>query len=147
MVNAYRVLFGCYCGVVPDGIADLDIGDLDWAGDATILLSYVKGRTAAESVTLPRRAVRLLEQWLEHSALARRHAPAELAGVLWLHCSGRSNTRWQTTVLTAAQGDWAKKHGIEVDRRRIRTTFESARDRQAWHGSPRSLIDPNHSPQ
>jgi hypothetical protein len=60
VVIAYRVLFGSYCGVVPDGIADLDIGDIDWAGDATILLGYVKGRTAAESVTLPRRAVRLL---------------------------------------------------------------------------------------
>jgi hypothetical protein len=146
VVNAYRVLFGSYCGVVPDGIADLDIGDVDWAGDATILLGYVKGRTAAESVTLPRRAVRLLEQWLEHSALARSHAPAELAGVLWLHCSGRSNTRWQTTIHSGAQGGWGKKHGIEVDRRRIRTTFASVRDRQAWHGSPRSLIDPNHSP-
>ena len=145
VVNAYRVLFGSYCGVVPDGIADLGIGDIDWAGDAAILLDYVKGRTAAESVTLPRRAVRLLEQWLEHSALARSHAPAELAGVLWLHCSGRSNTRWQTTIHSGAQGGWGKKHGIEVDRRRIRTTFLSLRDRQAWHGSARSLIDPNHS--
>ena len=32
VVNAYRVLLGSYCGVVPDGIADLDIGDIDWAG-------------------------------------------------------------------------------------------------------------------
>jgi hypothetical protein len=32
-----------------------------------------------------------------------------------------------------------------VDRRRIRTTFLSLRDRRSWHGSPRSLIDPNHS--
>ncbi len=146
VVNAYRVLFGCYCGVVPDGIADLDIGDVDWAGDATILLDYVKGRTAAESVTLPRRAVRLLEQWLEHAALTRRHAPAELAGVLWLHCSRRSDSRWQTAVDPGAHGAWGKKHGVEADRRRIRTTFVSVRERQAWHGSPRSLIDPNHSP-
>jgi hypothetical protein len=147
VVNAYRVLLGSYCGVVPDGIADLDIGDVDWAGDATILLGYVKGRTAAESVTLPRRAVRLLERWLEHSALTRRHAPAGLAGVLWLHCSDRSNTRWQTAVGAPAHSDWGKKHGVEADLRRIRTTFLSLRDRQAWHGSPRSLIDPNHSPQ
>ena len=89
VVIAYRVLFGSYCGVVPDGIADLDVGDIDWAGDATILLGYVKGRTAAESVTLPRRAVRLLEQWLAHSALMRSHAPPELAGALWLNCSPR----------------------------------------------------------
>ena len=42
----------------------------------------MKGRTAAESVTLPRRAVRLLEQWLEHAALTRRHAPAGLAAAV-----------------------------------------------------------------
>ena len=144
-VIAYRSLLGSYCGVVPDGIADLGIGDIDWAGDATVLLGYVKHRTAAESVTLPRRAVRLLEQWLEHSALARAHAPAGLAGSLWLHCSYRSNTRWQTTIDPGTHGDWGKDHGIELDRRRIRTTFLSARDRRSWHGTSRSLIDPNHS--
>ena len=71
VVIAYRLLFGIYSGIVPDGIADLVIGDIDWAGDSTILLSYVKGRTAAESLNLPRPAVRLLEQWLAHSALLR----------------------------------------------------------------------------
>ena len=50
---AYRLLFGIYSGIVPDGIADLVTGDIDWAGDSTILLSYVKGRTAAESLNLP----------------------------------------------------------------------------------------------
>ena len=45
MVIAYRLLFGVYSGIVPDGIDDLATGDIDWAGDATILLSYVKGRT------------------------------------------------------------------------------------------------------
>lgn len=59
---AYRLLFGVYSGIVPDGIADLVTGDVDWAGDSTVLLSYVKGRTAAESLNLPRPAVRLLEQ-------------------------------------------------------------------------------------
>ena len=72
-VIAYRLLFGIYSGIVPDGIDDLVAGDIDWAGDSTILLCYVKGRTAAESLTLPRRAVRLLEQWLAHSALLRSH--------------------------------------------------------------------------
>ena len=69
---AYRLLLGMYSGIVPDGIADLGVGDIHWAGDATVLLGYVKRRTAAESVTLPRKAVRLLEQWLEHSALYPR---------------------------------------------------------------------------
>jgi hypothetical protein len=68
LVVAYRILLGVYTGIVPDGVASLGIGDIDWAGDASVLLSYVKGRTAAESRTLPRRAARLLEQWLEHSA-------------------------------------------------------------------------------
>ena len=33
-----------------------------------------------------------------------------------------------------------------MDRRRIRTTFLSLRDRSRWHGSSRSAIDPNHTP-
>jgi hypothetical protein len=53
---AYRLLFGIYSGIVPDGIADLVTGDIDWAGDSTILLSYVKGCTAEESLNLPRPA-------------------------------------------------------------------------------------------
>ena len=60
------------------------LGDIDWAGDASVLLSYVKGRTAAESLTLPKAAVRLLARWLEHSALLRRFAPPALRGELWL---------------------------------------------------------------
>ena len=58
VVIAYRLLLGIYTGIVPDGVAGLGIGDVDWAGDASVLLAYVKGRTAAESRTLPRRAVR-----------------------------------------------------------------------------------------
>ena len=34
----------------------------------------------------------------------------------------------------------------EADRRRIRTTYLSLRDRSRWHGSSRSAIDPNHTP-
>ena len=32
---AYRLLFGVYSGIVPDGIDDLATGDIDWAGDAS----------------------------------------------------------------------------------------------------------------
>jgi len=77
---AYVLLFGVYSGIVPDGIDDLLVEDIDWAGDATVLLSYVKGRTAAESLTLPRPAVRLLERWLEHSSLLRGSCPRRSAG-------------------------------------------------------------------
>lgn len=33
-----------------------------------------------------------------------------------------------------------------MDRRRIRTTYLSHRERSRWNGSDRSVIDPNHSP-
>jgi hypothetical protein len=41
---------------------------------------------------------------------------------------------------------WAARHGLSVDRRRVRTTYLSLRDRSRWHGSSRSAIDPNHTP-
>ena len=146
VVIAYRLLLGIYTGIVPDGIAGLGIGDIDWAGDASVLLAYVKGRTAAESRTLPRRAVRLLEQWLEHSAPVREHAPAALRGSLWLYYSYGGPSRWQTTTGVSSHQLWAARHGLRVDRRRIRTTYLSLRGRSRWHGSSRSAIDPNHTP-
>ena len=147
VVVAYRLLLGVYTGIVPDGIAGLGIGDIDWAGDAAVLLSYVKGRTAAESLTLPRRAVRLLEQWLEHSAPLRGHAPAALHGSLWLYYSHSGNgTHWHSLPDSSAQRKWGQEQGVNVDRRRIRTTYLSLRDRSRWHGSSRSAIDPNHTP-
>src|SRR5664279_3363202 len=81
---AYVLLFSVYSGIVPDGVDDLVLADLDWAGDASILLSYAKGRTAVESLTLPRPAVRLLEQWLEHSRLLRGFVCAPARNQLWL---------------------------------------------------------------
>ena len=146
VVIAYRLLLGIYTGIVPDGIAGLGIGDIDWAGDAAVLLAYIKGRTAAESLTLPRRAVRLLEQWLEHSAPAREHAPAGLRDSLWLYYSYGGRSRWQVTTGVSTHELWGRRHGLSVDRRRIRTTYLSLRDRGRWHGSPRSAVDPNHTP-
>ncbi|MBF6302945.1 hypothetical protein IU459_36335 [Nocardia amamiensis] len=84
---AYVVLFGAYTGIVPDGIAELGVTDIDWAGDATILLDYVKGRTGPQSLALPRKAVRLLEQWLKHSALLRGFVADELRTALWIRLS------------------------------------------------------------
>ncbi len=88
VVISYRLLFGIYSGIVPDGIEDLVTGDIAWAGDASVLLSYVKRRTAVESLNLPRRAVRLLEQWLDHSALLRSHTAPGDRDRLWLGTSG-----------------------------------------------------------
>jgi hypothetical protein len=152
---AYRLLFGIYSGIVPDGIDDLVVGDIDWAGDASVLLSYVKGRTAAESLNLPRRAVRLLEQWLAHSALLRSFAGPQDRRRLWLALSRPG----QFAILTGSGGRvaiqrWVLRHGVKNDdggplkihRSRLRTTHHAMRDKSSWTGNGRATIDPNHSP-
>jgi hypothetical protein len=155
-VIAYRLLFGIHSGIVPDGIDDLVTGDIDWAGDSTVLLSYVKGRTAGESVNLPKRAVRLLEQWLAHSQLLRGHADPATARHLWV-----SVERPGSSVVSAgpvhrdAVRAWAGQRGLtgddgkplKIHQGRIRTTHLAMRDRRAWNGQGRTTIDPNHSPQ
>jgi len=154
-VIAYRLLFGVYSGIVPDGIDDLMVGDIDWAGDATILLSYVKGRTAAESLNLPRRAVRLLEQWLAHSALIRSFAGDGERRHLWLGLSHPGHHVAITgSSARASIQRWVVRHGVKNDdggplkihRSRIRTTHQAMRDKSSWTGSGRATIDPNHSP-
>lgn len=154
---AYLLLFGIYSGIVPDGIAGLGLQDLDWAGDATILLSYVKRRTGPESLTMPKNAVRLLEQWLSHSALLRSFTPADQREQLWLWVNRQGGARVYAGAVDAnAVNRWGRRHDIRDDaevpqllrihRHRIRTTHQALRDKNAWRGSPRALIDPNHSP-
>ncbi|MGH3408168.1 MAG: hypothetical protein ACRDRJ_37565 [Streptosporangiaceae bacterium] len=151
---AYRLLFGIYSGIVPDGIADLVTGDVDRAGDSTVLLSYVKGRTAAESLSLPRPAIRLLEQWLAHSALLRSFIPAPGSGKLWLGMSQAGNARLVREVDAVAVQRWVRRFEVrgedgepmKIHRARIRTTCQSMRDKSAWTGSARATIDPNHTP-
>lgn len=152
VVIGYRLAFGVYSGIVPDGIDELGVSDIDWAGDATVLLSYVKRRTAAESVTLPRRAVRLLEQWLSHSALLRGHADPGMRDRLWL-TRGRVG---HGTILFGTNRNlvrrWVLRHGLlgndgepmRVHRARIRTTHHSMRAKATWAGSARARVDPNH---
>ena len=65
---------------------------------------------------------------------------------LWLYYSHVGRSRWQTAPDVSTQQAWARQRGLSVDRRRIRTTFLSLRDRSRWHGSSRSAIDPNHTP-
>ncbi len=156
VVIAYRLLFGVYSGIVPDGIDDLATGDIDWAGDATILLSFVKGRTAAESLNLPRRAVRLLEQWLAHTALLRSFAGPDARRQLWLGTSRPAGTALATgTIDRTVIQRWVLRHGVigddgrplKIHRSRIRTTHQSMRDKSSWAGRGRATVDPNHSPQ
>ncbi|MGR8008525.1 hypothetical protein [Streptomyces hypolithicus] len=157
---AYQLLFGVYTGIVPDGIDDLGIKDLDWAGKHTVLVRYLKGRTTHESLTLSAKAVRLLERWLDYSAPMREHCPPEMRDGLWLrfepsgagpHAVGpwRVSRAYKSTVTEwiRAQGVVdAKGAPIRVHRQVIRTTFESHRDRATWFGSSRATIDPNHTP-
>ena len=157
MVIAYRLLFGVYSGIVPDGIDDLVTDGIDWAGDSTILLSYVKGRTSAESLNLPRRAVRLLEQWLAHSALLRSHVAAADRRLLWLRLRSPGGADVSAEFGKAGRlaiQRWVVRHGVTSDdggplkihRSRIRTTHHAMRDKSSWTGRGRATIDPNHSP-
>ncbi|MEU3050818.1 hypothetical protein ABZ705_30690 [Streptomyces sp. NPDC006984] len=159
-VISYQLLFGAYTGIVPDGIDGLGLNDVEWTGDTEVLLSYVKGRTSRESLNLSRRAVRLLERWLEHSALLRSFTPEEDRGALWIRYSpqrgrGRGVGITETTRMTdISVRAWVRRHDLlddtgaqfPVHRQRIRTTFHSHRDRRTWSGSPRAVIDPNHTP-
>ena len=104
VILAYRLLFGAFSGIVPDGIDALGMDDIDWAGDASVLLSYVKRRTAAESMNLPGPAVRLLARWLEHSALLRRFAPPVLRGELWLRYCPNSPVLMRAGKFDAGHG-------------------------------------------
>jgi hypothetical protein len=153
---AYVLLFSVYSGIVPDGIDDLATGDIDWAGDSSVLLSYVKRRTAAESLNLPRRAVRLLEQWLDHSRLLRGFIPPPGRDQLWLGMRQRGHADVTAgPVHRNAIRRWLARNGVTgedgqvltLHRHRIRTTHESMRDKSTWKGSGRATIDPNHSPQ
>jgi hypothetical protein len=152
---AYLLGLGIYSGVVPDGIADLVLDDIDWAGDASILLSYLKGRTGPESVTLGRRAVRLVEQWLSHSALLRGFLPPAQARQLWMGLTQEGSRIVSAgPVHRNAIHGWVASHGLtdsegrplKIHRHRIRTTHQSLRDKRTWTGNPRATIDPNHSP-
>jgi hypothetical protein len=150
---AYRLLLGCYTGVVPDGIDDLGVSDIDWAGDATVLLRYLKGRSGPEGITLSPRAVRILQRWLDHSAVLRRFAPTAKQNSLWLACPLPSVwTHRGGRIVTSPQkswwvvGGWVQRHGLTGDdgqllamhRGRIRTTYENLLAGEAGVGAPRS---------
>jgi hypothetical protein len=151
---AYRLLFAIHSGIVPDGIADLGVGDIDWVGDSTVLLSYIKGRTAAESLNLPRTAVRLLERWLAHSALLRSLVGGPERDRLWLGLSQVGNAHLVREVDRVAIQRWVRRFGVmsedgrpmKLHRARIRTTHHAMREKSNWSGNARATIDPNHTP-
>ncbi|CAO0837550.1 Integrase OS=Streptomyces microflavus OX=1919 GN=Smic_07840 PE=4 SV=1 [Streptomyces microflavus] len=151
IMAAYKALLGVYCGVVPDGIADLGVGDVEWAGDARILLSYVKGRTTRESSVLTGPAVRLLEQWLDHSSTLRRFAADDLKEELWIGVTEHKADAARDHVKGAHRRKFVALSGLVDDQGRtfsihggrIRHTYDERLARRGWTG--RALIDPNHS--
>lgn len=150
---AYRLLLGAISGIVPDGIDELELSDIDWAGDGTVLLAYIKDRTGPESLNLPRPAVMVLRQWLTHSAELRRFVPEPIRDRLWVSFSPMGD-KWRITAPSLGPASTARfvAHNGLVDDRgapfsvhkgRIRTTFHARRDKSRWTG--RTTIDPNHS--
>lgn len=152
---AYNLLFAIRTGIVPDGVDALRTEDITRTGPSSILLTYMKGRTGKESLVLPRPAVRILDQWLEHSALLREHA-ADQASRLWLCANRWAAPKDGQTVFTAPRTQyrrraWAQRAGLidddgallQIHGGRIRATYLHLKDRSAWTG--RTTIDPNHS--
>jgi hypothetical protein len=154
VVIAYRLLFGIYSGIVADGIADLGVTDIDWAGDSTVLLSYIKRRTATESITLPRSVVRLLEQWLSHSALLRSRVEPADRDRLWLGLSYIAQPVLIGDLGSFPINRWARRYGLlgddgklmRIQRPRLRRTHYAMREMKNWTGNARATIDPNHTP-
>jgi hypothetical protein len=134
VVIAYQLLFGAHTGIVPDGIADLGVEDLEWAGDAAMLVNYLKGPTAEERVTLSRRAVRLAEPWLEYSALSRRFAAPAEGSELWPRHEDRPARREAHQLRKPAE----RVAGFALLFHRCRThqtVFRMRREGVLWQGS------------
>ncbi|MEE1829255.1 hypothetical protein PUR61_44895 [Streptomyces sp. BE20] len=158
---AAKLLFGVYSGVVPDGIRDLGLEDFTWTGDRSALMDYVKHRRGPESVTLPARAIRLFEAWLELSAPLRRLARADVASDLWLFADQHRSDGPEVLAISSlaavrTAGNKARRalsaeiglkdhQGLPVvlHSGRIRTTYHNRLARQGWTG--RTRIDPNHT--
>ena len=76
VVIAYRLLFGIYSGIVPDGIDDLVIGRHRLGRGLHDPAVLHQGPHRGREPEPARPAVRLLEQWLAHSALLRSFVAA-----------------------------------------------------------------------
>jgi hypothetical protein len=149
---AYRLLLGMTTGIVPDGLDDLGLDDIDWAGDTAILLDYVKARTGPQSLRLSSTAVRVLRRWLTHSQRLRRNAPETLRSRLWLAYTIGSPVHaalfdHETVHAFVARNGLLGDDGepLHLHRSRLRVTYLNRLDKSAWTG--RTTIDPNHSAQ
>jgi len=150
---AYVTTFAMRTGIVPDGVDSMTIDSLQRTSKTGMIVDYHKGRSGPESLNAPRDAVRLLDQWVDHSALLREHAGPK-ADRLWLHVGDKAISK--ISIYSAPRRQdvrrrWADAAGIIADDGtpltvqggRVRTTYHQMRDRSAWTG--RTTIDPNHS--
>jgi hypothetical protein len=76
---------------------------------------------------------------------------------LWLRLNKPGGTEISAKAGAASRvavQRWVARHGVtdtngkplKIHRSRIRTTFQSLRDKNTWAGRGRATIDPNHSP-
>ena len=155
VVIAYRLLFGIYSGIVPDGIDDLAVSDIDWAGDAVgpaVLRQGPHRRGEPEPAPPGGAAARAVARPFGAAAQPRRPGRP---GRLWLGTSRPGGSALIRQVGRVAIRRWVQRHDVTSDdggplkihRSRIRTTHLSLRDQSAWAGRGRAAIDPNHSPQ
>jgi hypothetical protein len=120
-----------------------------------VLLDYIKGRTGPEGASLPRKAIKLLSQWLEHSSLLRRFASPDTQEQLWISIPpgsfSKSNGVQSTPRLPGRNAEFVRLHNLRADddslliihQSRVRTTYLKALSLRGWAG--RTTIDPNHS--
>lgn len=154
---AYNTAFAMRTGIVPDGIDSLTADSLRRTSDSTMIVSYRKGRTGGEALNLPRDAVRLIDKWMQHSALLRTHAAA-LGEKVWIHIGSQRTWLVRTGPLIysrprsqSRRQAWVQSSGVTGDNGqplaihggRVRATYHHRRDRSSWTG--RTTIDPNHS--
>ncbi|WAM19215.1 hypothetical protein [Rhodococcus sp. JS3073] len=107
--------------------------------------------TAAESLNRPRRAARLLEQWLAHSALLRIFMLPADHERLWPSLVHPCNPALGAPKITrASQLRWVQQYDLlgadekplKIHRARIRTAHHAIRGKRTWTGGGLAAIDP-----
>lgn len=90
--------------------------------------------------------------------MLRGHADPEQCRHLWIRLRKPGGIEITADVGAASRlaiQRWVVRHGLldvdgrplKIHRSRIRTTFQSLRDKRSWAGRGRATIDPNHSPE
>ena len=154
---AYRILIGLEFGLSPEGLNELRVGDVEWSGPRTMVVSYDKNRALGrEQRTFPMRGEwsgpALLTEWVEASERCRALLDSDrvwVEGNLRLSTEhARGATSWPRAFRTKrafiARHTLVDDAGepLTLDFRRLRTTW-NARTARGWHGA--LPTDPNRS--